>query len=130
MKNQLAVLALAATMLTQVGISALADDAAASSNGPMTSSGNAVWQVVSFPLRLVTGGAGVAVGTVSGGIKGIATYEEKFAQNTFGKADENPLLVPVGLVGTVVAVPVGFVAGAPAEAAKGAKYGYHVWDNF
>jgi hypothetical protein len=129
LKNKLAVLALAATVLTQVGISALADDAA-SNNGPMTSSGNAVWQVVSFPLRLVTGGTGIAVGAVGGGVKGIVNYEEKFAQNTFGRADENPLLVPVGLVGTVVAVPVGIVAGSPDGAVKGAKYGYHVWDNF
>jgi hypothetical protein len=130
LKNKFAALALAATLLTQVGVSALADDAAASDDGPLTSSGNAVWQVVSFPLRLVTGTTGIAIGAVGGGVKGIVKTEEKFAQNTFGKADENPLLVPVGLVGTVVAVPVGFVTGAPEGAAKGGKYGYHIWDNF
>jgi hypothetical protein len=121
--SKFAALALAATLLVQTGV-AFADD------GPMTSGGNAAWQVVSFPLRLVTGVTGGAVGAVGGGLKGIVKTEEKFANNTFGKADENPLLVPVGLVGTVVAVPVGFVTGAPDGAVKGARTGYGWWDNF
>lgn len=124
MKNKIAALALAATVFAQVGTAAFADQ------GPMTSSGNPAWQVVSFPLRLVTGTAGAALGAVGGGLKGIVNTEENFASNTFGKADENPMLVPVGLVGTVVAIPVGFVTGAPQGAVNGGKYGYKMWDNF
>jgi len=124
LKSKIAAAALAASMIAQVGVAAFAED------GPMTSSGNAAWQVISFPLRVVTGTAGVAVGAVGGGLKGIVSTEEKFAANTFGKADENPMMVPVGLVGTVVAVPVGFVTGAPQGAVTGGKVGYNWWNHF
>ncbi len=124
MKNKFAAFALAATMMTQVGIAAFADE------GPMTSSGNAAWQVVSFPLRLVTGTTGGVLGAVGGGLKGIIDTEQKFAERTFGESDKNPLLVPVGLIGTVVAVPVGFVTGAPEGAVNGGKAGYSIWDHF
>ncbi len=127
MKNKFAALALAATVLAQVGIGAFADDAA---KGPMTNSANPVWTVVSFPFRVVTGAGGSVIGATYTGIKGIATSEETFAHNTFGKADENPLLVPVGVIGTAVAIPYGFVTGAPEGGVKGASYGYHLWDNF
>ena|GEM_PF-603938 len=128
MKNKFAALALAGALLGQVGIAAFADGEAAA---PASSStGNTVWQVISFPLRIVTGAGGMAVGAVGGSVRGIVNTEEQFAQNTFGKADENPALLPVGILGTVVAVPVGIVTGAPEGAVKGGKYGYHVWDNF
>lgn len=129
MKNKFAALALAAALLSQVGVGAFADDAKGS-NGPWTTSNNAAWQFTSFPLRVVSGASGILVGALTGGIKGIASTEEKFAQKTYGKAHENPLLVPVGLVGSVVAVPVGFVTGAPDGAVAGGKYGYHIWDTF
>lgn len=124
MKNKIAAVALAATLMIQAGAAAFADE------GPMTSSDNPVWQVVSFPLRLVTGTTGLALGAVGGGLKGIVKTEQDFAAKTFGEADSNPLLVPVGLVGTVVAVPVGFVMGAPEGAVSGGKYGYGMWDHF
>ncbi len=127
MKNKLAAVALAATLVAQAGIGAFADEP---SNGPMTSSNNPAWAVASFPFRLVTGTTGMALGAVHGGLKGIVETEQQFAENTFGEADKNPLLVPIGLVGTVVAVPVGFVMGAPEGAANGGKYGYQIWDNF
>lgn len=127
MKNKIAALALAGALLGQVGIAAFADGDA---EAPASSTGNTVWQVISFPLRIVTGAGGMAIGAVGGSVRGIVNTEEKFAQNTFGKAEENPMLVPVGLVGTVIAVPVGIVTGAPEGAVKGGKYGYNVWDNF
>lgn len=130
MKNKFAALALAAFLLCQVGMSAFADEPAKGSNGPWTTSNNVVWQVASFPLRVVTGAGGILLGALNSGVKGISTTEEKYGQNTFGKAHKNPLLVPVGLVGTVVAIPVGFVTGAPEGAAPGGKYGYHIWDSF
>lgn len=130
MQNRVAALALACALfgllISQAGITAFADGQAASAS----STGNTVWQVLSFPLRIVTGAGGLAIGAVGGSVRGIVNTEEKFAQNTFGKAEENPILVPVGLVGTVLAVPVGIVTGAPEGAMKGGKYGYHVWDNF
>lgn len=124
MKSKIAAFALAATMMTQLGVGAFADA------GPLTSSGNPVWTVVSFPLRLVSGTTGLALGALGGGFKGIVHTEQKFASNTFGKAEENPFLVPVGLVGTVVAIPVGFVTGAPEGAVTGGQYGYSMWDHF
>ncbi len=99
-------------------------------NGPMTRSGNQTWQLVSIPLRLVTGATGVAIGAIHGGLQGVVNTEERFAQDTFGEADENPLLVPVGLIGTIAAVPVGIATGAPQGAAEGGAAGYQLWDRF
>ena len=129
MKNRIAALTLAAALVSQVGIGAFADGTA-SAKGPWTSSNNAVWQVASFPLRLVSGASGIVLGALNGGVKGIASTEETYAKNTYGKAHENPLMVPAGIVGSVVAVPVGFVTGAPDGASAGGKYGYHIWDSF
>lgn len=99
-------------------------------SGPMTASGNKTWQIVSMPLRLITGATGMAIGAIGGGVNGIVRTEESFAQNTFGKADENPLMVPVGLIGTLAALPVGVVHGAPPGAIRGGLMGYQVWDRF
>lgn len=98
--------------------------------GPMTRSGNQTWQIVSLPLRLVTGVTGLAIGAIQGSVDGIVRTEEQFAQDTFGQAEQNPLLVPVGLVGTLAALPVGLMKGAPEGAAQGIEAGYHVWDRF
>jgi hypothetical protein len=129
LKNKFAALALAAALISQAGLGAFAEEKAAG-KGPWTSSNCPAWQVASFPLRIVTGASGIVLGSLNGGVKGIASTEQKYAQATYGKAHENPLLVPAGLVGTVVAVPVGFVTGAPDGAATGGKYGYHIWDAF
>ncbi len=98
--------------------------------GPMTRSGNQTWQIVSLPLRLATGMTGLALGAIHGGVDGIVQTEEQFAQDTFGQAEENPLMVPVGLIGTIAALPVGLVKGAPEGAAQGIEVGYHLWDRF
>jgi hypothetical protein len=129
LKSKFAAIAMAAVLLSQVGVGAFADEAK-SANGPWTTSNNAAWQFTSFPLRVVSGASGILLGALTGGVKGIASTEEQFAQKTFGKAHENPMMVPVGLVGTVVALPVGFVTGAPDGAVAGGKYGYHIWDSF
>ncbi len=99
-------------------------------NGPMTRSGNQTWQMVSIPLRLVTGATGVAIGAIHGGLQGVVSTEEQFAQDIFGEAEQNPLLVPVGLIGTIAAVPVGIATGAPQGAAQGGTAGYQLWDRF
>lgn len=98
--------------------------------GPMTRSGNQAWQMVSIPLRLVTGATGMAIGAIHGGLQGVVHTEEQFAQNLFGEAEQNPLLVPVGLIGTIAAVPVGIATGAPQGAAEGGTAGYQLWDRF
>ena len=122
MRNKFAAFALAAALTVQAG-AAFADEAASETSSP-----NPIWTVVSFPFRLTTGVVGGTLGLVGGGVKGIINTEKNFAANTYGKADENPLMVPVGLVGTVVAVPVGFVMGAPEGAVEGARDGYKWWD--
>lgn len=116
MKKQLAVLALGAMLLAQTAVSAQAE-----SNGAV--------EVLKFPFRLVTGTAGAGVGLVAGGLNGIVETEKKFSDHTFAKASENPLMVPVGIVGAAVAVPVGFVMGAPQGAVDWGKKGYGWWDD-
>lgn len=96
----------------------------------MTRSGNQAWELASLPLRLVTGATGLAWGAIDGGLKGVVATEEQFAQNTFGQAEQNPLMVPVGLIGTIAAVPVGIATGAPQGAAQGSAAGYQLWDRF
>lgn len=130
---RLAVLVMTAGLLMgQAGFGATQAPAVSQANGqgPMTRSGNKAWQVLSFPLRLVTGGAGLALGAIGGGMRGVVNTEEQFAQDTFGAADQNPLMVPVGLLGTIAAVPVGLAKGAPGGAASGGDYGFHLWDKF
>lgn len=72
----------------------------------------------------------MAIGAIQGGVKGIVRTEEEFAQSTFGEAEDNPLMIPVGLVGTIAALPYGLIQGAPEGAAQGVESGYHLWDRF
>ena len=110
---------------------AFADEPAGSTpDGPMTSANPVAMHVITLPLRLVTGVAGAGLGTVVGGAKGIVETEKTFAGNTYAKAEENPMMVPVGLVGSVVAVPVGFVMGAPRGFVNWGRAGYSMWDRF
>ncbi|WP_373532227.1 hypothetical protein [Vampirovibrio sp.] len=127
-----AVLAVAlglALMPVYVGATAL-NPTKANPSGPMTRSGNKTWQIISFPLRLMTGAAGLAFGAIGGGMKGIVHTEEAFATQTFGEADKNPLMVPVGLIGTLAALPVGIATGVPVGAAEGSDLGFRLWDQF
>jgi hypothetical protein len=117
---------MALALIGQLGLAAFAED----ETGTMTNDYPVAWGIVSFPLRLVTGALGMGLGAVVGGVNGIVETEKKFAENTFGRADENPLMVPVGLVGTVVAIPVGFLTGFPPEAIKGGEEGFGWWDRF
>jgi hypothetical protein len=130
LRLSLALLAAITISVNSLGWAAASHNKPLTAGNPSTKSGNTVWQVASFPLRLVTGTSSGALGLLGGGMKGIVTTEEKFAANTFGKVDENPIMVVPGLLGTVVAVPVGFLIGAPEGFVKGAKAGYTWWDNF
>ena len=127
LNQKLAASLLGIAMLAQVGMTSMADEV---EKGELTNNNPVAWGMVSFPFRVVTGAAGMGVGAVAGGLKGIVDTEKKFAENTFGQADENPLLVPVGLIGSVVAVPVGFLAGFPEQAVKTGQDGFQYWDRF
>lgn len=98
--------------------------------GPLTQSKNETWHWVSLPLRLATGASGLALGAVQGGVKGVVRTEEALMLTTFGEAEKNALMVPIGLLGTLAAVPVGFASGLPAGATQGGEAGYHFWDRF
>lgn len=130
LKSKIAICTLATVLLAQWGAGAFAQDATTTvvTGGPLTRSGNPIWTVVSFPLRVVTGVGGMLVGSVVQGGKNIVSTEQEFAQNTWGQAQSNPALYPVGAAGSVIAVPLGFVTGMPEGAATGGRYGYTVWD--
>ena len=83
--------------------------------------------VVLLPFRIVTGVGGMGLGAVAGGVQGIVYTEQKFAEHTFGQADENPMMLPLGLIGAAVAVPVGFVTGAPKGMVEWGQKGYEMW---
>jgi hypothetical protein len=115
-KKALMTMAIGAAILGQTGMAAYAEG------------GDAV-QALTIPFRIVTSVAGAGVGLVAGGLQGVVDTEQKFAENTFGKASENAMLVPVGIVGAVVGVPVGFVMGAPKGMVDWGKKGYDMWDD-
>ena len=129
---KLAAFALAATMIGQLGMAAFADENVDVDNiqsDPDTSVGEAAWTVLSLPVDLTAAVADGALGGLGGGLKGIVRTEEIFGANTYGKVDENPLWIIPGLIGTVVAVPVGFLVGLPMGLVNGAKYGWNMLDN-
>lgn len=100
----------------------------ATAMGMAQAAGTEATDALTIPVRVVAGTAGAGLGAVSGSIKGVVDTEQKFAAATFGKSGKNPLLVPVGIVGTAVAVPVGIIMGAPQGAVDGGKDGYALWD--
>ncbi len=126
LNKKMAASLLTLAMLAQLGLASYAED----EDGPLTSDSPMVWGLLSFPLRVVTGVAGLGVGALVGGVEGIIDTEKKFAENTFGEAEENPLLVPVGIVGTAVAIPVGFLSGFPEQAVKSGQDGFEWWNRF
>lgn len=112
MKKTLAMVALAATVMMSV---------------PAMAASGSTSDAVLLPFRIITGVAGAGVGVVAGGVQGIVDTEKKFGESTFGKADENPMMIPLGLVGAVVAVPVGFATGAPKGLVEWGQKGFEIW---
>lgn len=125
MKRKIAAALFAAVVLTSQFGAAFAED-----KGPWTTDHPYAWGVGSFPFRMVTGVVGGGMGAVAGSAKGIVETEKKFSENTFAQANKNPLMIPVGLVGAVVAVPVGVITGAPSGAFTAAKTGFTWWDRY
>lgn len=132
MKNKFALLVLAVLMLGQAGMAVFAEEepgSISSEGGPLTRSGHPAWKIASYPLRLATGTGGIVVGAIISGSKNIVKTEQEFAKNTYGQAAESPALYPVGVLGSLVAVPIGFVTGMPQGASTGAREGFKVWDH-
>ena len=144
MKNRFAICALAGALLVQTGLAAFADkpdmEPTAESlgvepamepapGGPLTRSGHPAWTVCSFPLRMATGVGGMMVGAIVQGSKNVVKTEQEFAKDTFGQAKESPAMYPLGALGSVIAVPVGFVTGMSEGAAVGGRCGFKLWDH-
>lgn len=123
-KLKMAATLLAAATMIQMVAPSFAED------GELTSEHPVGWGIASFPLRLTTAGLGAGFGALSGGVEGIMETEDEFADHTFAKAGENPLLAPVGLVGAVVAIPVGAIKGGVPQAIESAKAGFNWWDRY
>ena len=130
--KKIAICTLAAVLLAQSSLIAFADTPASmepATGGPLTRSGHPAWTVASFPFRLTTGIGGMMVGAMVNGSKHVVKTEQEFAHNTFGQASESPAMYPVGVLGSMVAVPVGFITGMPEGAAMGGRYGFKLWDH-
>ena len=117
LKSKLAAVVLAATVVAQMGVASFAESSTTASLN----------QLLEMPFRLTTGVVGGSLGLVTGSINGITDTQKKFAENTYDKAGENPAMLPVGLVGTALAIPVGILTGAPQGLADGMKAGYNYW---
>ena len=98
--------------------------------GQMTSAGGRAWKLASFPLRLATAASGLGLGALQGGAEGVMTLETHLAEETFGRAQRSPMLVPIGLAGAILALPLGIITGAPPQAAQGARDGWRWWDRY
>lgn len=90
---------------------------------------NQLLQTICLPFRVITGAAGAGLGIVAGGLQGILETEQSFASQTFGKANENVAMIPVGIIGSALAVPVGFLLGAPEGAMEWANRGFNLWNH-
>jgi hypothetical protein len=115
---------LAGVVLSQVAMAAFAED------GPWTSGNNIAWSAGSVPLRVITGSVGMAGGTVIGGTKGAVELAQDWSGKTFGKMGENPLKGLAGLIAVPVALPLGFVKGAPGHAMEVGKESYDWWNRY
>ena len=116
---------LAGLIISQGAVAALAEE-----DGPMTSSENIAWQAGSVPLRTTTGLVGLVGGGAIGGTKGAVELAQDWGGKTFGKMGENPLKGLAGLIAVPVALPLGFVKGAPSHAMEMGKDSYDWWNRY
>lgn len=125
MKRASVYLFLAVFAMTQIAPLALAEE-----KGPITKDYPVAWNIVSFPLRVVTAAGGAVVGFVTGGTTGVIDTEKDFSKQTYAKAADNPVMAPVGVLGSIAAVPVGIVTGGPKGAVDFGKKGFYWWSKF
>jgi hypothetical protein len=78
--------------------------------------------MVKLPFKIVGGVVGGLVGAITGGAQGVVDVWSSINE----EHATNPLLVlPVGVIGLVYAVPVGLATGAPSGAIETAQVGFN-----
>ncbi|HHZ70243.1 MAG TPA: hypothetical protein EYO51_00110 [Methylococcaceae bacterium] len=78
--------------------------------------------MVKLPFKIVGGVVGGLVGAITGGSQGVVDVWSSINE----EHATNPLLVlPVGVIGLVYAVPVGLATGAPSGAIETAQVGFN-----
>ncbi|MBY0403470.1 MAG: hypothetical protein K2X66_06195 [Cyanobacteria bacterium] len=83
-------------------------------------------RVLSSPVRVVSTLGGAAIGALCGMGKGIVHAEQVVSENTFEKipGEHAAILAPAGIVGSVVAVPVGALYGSVRGFGQGTISGF------
>ena len=114
MKKQLAALFLMMVMMVSTGTAV----AGGHSNVVLSTAVG----VVKLPFKIVGGVVGGLVGAITGGAQGVvdiwSSINEEHATNPF-------LVLPVGVVGLVYAVPVGLATGVPSGAIETGQVGFN-----
>ncbi len=100
--------------------------------GEFTSTHPVGSRIVTAPVRVVTTVGGTAIGALVGTGKGIVHAEKVVSQNTFERMpDEYGLaLGPAGVIGSILAIPVGAVNGLARGAMQGTISGFMVPEGF
>ncbi len=113
--------------------------------GSFTEENPTASQIALFPVRVTTGAIGAPIGALAGlgtgtvdAVSGVsnATFgnivstEGNGYTNTVETIAKAPFLIPAGVVGTVLAVPVGMTYGAITGTFKGFAKGYMYPDTF
>ena len=129
-KLKMAAALLVAAAIVQTGAVSFAHDHGDGTTGTLTEEHPVGWGITSFPLRRTTAGLGAGFGALAGSVEGIMETEDEFADHTFAKASENPLMAPIGLVGAAVAIPVGIIKGGVPQALDSAEAGFNWWDRY
>lgn len=108
--------------------------------GEFTTSNPEASRVLLFPIRMATGTVGAPVGALKGLVRGGVDAVEYAASATFGTFEEDdnaavtllkaPIIVPVGIVTTAAALPLGMTYGAVTGTFKGFAKGYMYPDSW
>ncbi len=102
--------------------------------GSFTEENPTASRVLLFPVRAVTAGVGAPLGALKGMGTSTVNAVDIVNEATFQAAKEEPgmapILVPAGLIGTVIALPVGVAHGAITGTLSGLAKGYMYPDTF
>lgn len=94
--------------------------------GEFTEDYPVVSRILTAPVRAVSTVGGAAVGSLCGAGKGIVHAEYVVSENTFERLpnERGWVLGPAGVVGSIVAIPVGAVYGATRGFGQGTVSGF------
>ncbi len=102
--------------------------------GSFTEDNPTASRVLLFPVRAVTAGVGAPLGALKGMGSSTVNAVDIVNEATFQRAKEepgmSPILVPAGLIGTVIALPLGVAHGAITGTLTGLAKGYMYPDTF